>query len=95
MDIDNYKSNMKNLSSTRTMIAILVGVFCGIVNFNQLMAPLLYVGIQLVASPLILMLLQPSRNFFLNSSDVLSGIMQSALMFVCSWMIGYNLVYTL
>ena len=77
------------------MIAILIGVFCGIVNINQLTAALLYAVIQLLATPLIALSVKTHSNYFLSWTDILSGIAQSALMFLCSWMISYNLVYTL
>ena len=86
---------MQNLTSTRTILAIFIGAFCGIVNMNQLLAVVLYAAIQLLVSPLILMSVGDHKNFFRQWSDVLGGIAGSVLMFVCSWMISYNLVYTL
>lgn len=86
---------MQNLSSTRTILAIFIGAFCGIVNMNNLLAIVLYAAIQLSVSPLILISVGDHKNFFRGWSDVLKGIPGSVLMFVCSWMISYNLTYTL
>lgn len=90
----NKKHNTQTLTSTRTVVAILVGVFCGIINASQLYAIGLYLAIQLIVSPLILLSTNHKSNFE-SKTDVLGGIAGSLLMFVCSWMISYNLVYTL
>lgn len=76
------------------MIAILIGIFCGIINVNQILAVVLYAAVQVLVSPLILLSTDYKSNF-VEKKDVLSGITGSILMFVCSWMISYNLVYTL
>jgi hypothetical protein len=55
----------------------------------------LYAVLQIAVSPLILFTLGNSKKYFLNKSDAFTGIAGSVLMFVCSWMISYNLVYTL
>jgi hypothetical protein len=86
---------MQTLSSTRTVLSIVIGLFCGIINLNQLFAVVLYAVLQVAVSPLILFTLGNSKKYFLNKSDAFTGIAGSVLMFVCSWMISYNLVYTL
>lgn len=90
----NHKHNMQVLTSTRTIVAILIGIFCGIINISQISAVGLYALIQLIVSPLILFTTNSSNNF-VSKGDVFSGIAGALLMFVCSWMISYNLVYTL
>jgi hypothetical protein len=86
---------MQELSKIRLFIAILLGSISGILNLNQLIAPLIYFTIQLVVTPIITFKMKNYKDYFNNANELTSGITESILMFVCTWMITYNLVYTL
>lgn len=79
----------------RVMTAILAGSICGILNMNQILAPFFFVGLQLLLTLLVIIATKNYRNYFNNLSEVSAGIVETTMMFICSWMISYNLVHHL
>jgi len=79
----------------RMLLALLIGTVCGIINCNQIVAPIAYMAIQLAATAVFAFAIGNYRRHFNNLTEVMSGIPEALMMFICSWMISYNLVYTL
>jgi hypothetical protein len=95
VNVANLNHNFQTLSKMRTLLAILIGTVCGITNMNQILAPIAYVAFQLLATGLIAVTSGNYRRYFNNFGEIASGIPESVMMFICSWMLSYNLVYTL
>lgn len=87
--------NMKVQEKMRILTSLLGGIISGVLNLNQLEGPLIYLGIHLVMTLLIAISVGSLERVFVKKSDVFSGISGGALIFICSWMIVFNIVYVL
>lgn len=95
INMSNLAHNFTVLSRMRTLLALLIGTICGIVNCNQILAPLAYIVLQLAATAAFALASGNYRRYFNNLTEMASGIPEGVMMFICSWMLSYNLVYTL
>jgi hypothetical protein len=74
---------------------LLSGIIAGLINVNQLFGPLVYLVMQLLITILIIAKVGDTAKFFNKKWDVFNGMGAGVLIFVCAWMIVYNVVYTL
>jgi hypothetical protein len=95
INANNLNHNFQILSKMRTLLAILIGTVCGITNLNQILAPIAFVVMQFFATGLIAVFSGNYRRYFNSMGELASGIPETTMMFICSWMLSYNLVYTL
>lgn len=95
ININSLAHNFTVLSRMRTLLALLIGAVCGIINCNQIVAPIAYIVIQLAATLVFGLAIGNYRRCFNSLTEVAAGIPESLMMFICSWMLSYNLVYTL
>ncbi len=87
--------NSKILERIRILISLLSGIVAGLLNVNQLLGPLIYFLMHALTTGLIVLKVKDTTQYFMKKSDVFSGIGSGVLIFLCAWMIVYNVVYTL
>lgn len=87
--------NLKALEKMRILSSILAGVISGILNLNQLQGPTLYFSFHLLMTFLVALSTESVEKVFIKKSDVFTGIGGGLLIFVCAWMIVFNIVYVL
>lgn len=87
--------NSKTLERIRILVSLLSGILAGLLNVNQLMGPVVYIIMHLIITGLIVVKVKDTAQYFMKKTDVISGIGSGVLIFLCAWMIVYNVVYTL
>lgn len=87
--------NSKTLERIRILISLLSGILAGLLNVNQLLGPLVYFLMHAIITALIVFKVKDTTQYFMKKTDVFSGIGSGVLIFLCAWMIVYNVVYTL
>ena len=87
--------NAKTLERIRILISLLSGILTGLLNVNQLMGPVVYIIMHALVTGLMVVKVKDTAQYFVKKTDVFSGIGSGVLIFVCAWMIVYNIVYTL
>ena len=78
-----------------TLISILAAVLAGLLNANLYGGIFAYLGLHLIMTLFIALKLNNIQKYFLKSSDLVSGLGSGVLVFLCIWIIVYNVVYTL
>lgn len=78
-----------------TMTSILAGAIAGIFNAGLYSGVFAYVGFHLIIILLIASSIGKVENYFLKSTDLLGGLSSGIMVFLCGWIITYNVVYTL
>ncbi len=73
----------------------MAGLIAGALDITQLFGLLLFVGIHLIITLIIMIGLNPLGDYFMKKSHILAGVGSGVLIFVCAWMIVHNIVYTL
>lgn len=71
------------------------GILAGLLNVNQLMGPVVYIIMHTIVTGLMVIKVKDSAQYFVKKADVFNGIGSGVLIFLCAWMIVYNIVYTL
>ena len=74
INVGNLAHNFTVLSRMRMLLALLIGTVCGIVNCNQIVAPLAYILFQLAATAVFVFATGNYRRHFNNLTEVASGI---------------------
>jgi hypothetical protein len=87
--------NSKTLERIRILVSLLSGILAGLLNINQLLGPLIYFLMHALITGLIVLKVKDTTQYFMKKADVFSGIGSGVLIFLCAWMIVYNVVYTL
>jgi len=87
--------NAKTLERIRILVSLLSGILTGLLNVNQLMGPVVYIIMHALVTGLMVVKVKDTTQYFVKKADVFSGIGSGVLIFVCAWMIVYNIVYTL
>lgn len=87
--------NSKTLERIRILVSLLSGILAGLLNVNQLMGPVVYILMHAIVTGLMVVKIKDSAQYFMKRTDILSGIGSGVLIFLCAWMIVYNIVYTL
>ncbi len=87
--------NGKTLERIRILVSLLSGIIAGLLNVNQLIGPVVYFIMHILITGLIVVKVKDSTQFFMKKADIFSGIGSGVLIFICAWMIVYNVVYTL
>lgn len=95
MNPKHLGDNLKVLEKMRILSSILGGIISGILNLNQLEGPLMYFAFHLLMTLLIVLKVGSIDKIFVKKSDIFSGIGGGLLIFVCAWMIVFNVVYVL
>lgn len=78
-----------------TLISILAAVLAGLLNANLYGGIFAYLGLHLIMTLFIALKLKNIEKYFLKSTDLVSGLGSGVLVFLCIWIIVYNVVYTL
>ena len=79
----------------RILVSLLSGIISGLLNVPQLLGPIVYIFMHVMVTGLIVLKVGNIETFFLKKTDVFGGIGSGVLIYVCAWMIVYNIVYTL
>jgi hypothetical protein len=87
--------NTKTLERIRILVSLLSGIISGLINVPQLLGVIVYVLMHTLITVLIVIKVGDTSKYFMKKSDVFSGIGSGVLIFLCAWMIVYNVVYTL
>jgi hypothetical protein len=78
-----------------TLTSILAGVSAGLFNANLYSGILTYIGFHLIIILMIAVNLKQLSSYFMKITDPLLGIATGVMVFICAWIITFNIVYTL
>ena len=78
-----------------TLTSILAAVVAGLLNVNLYGGIIIYLGFHFAMMGLTSVKLGDLGRYFLKSSDIVMGLGSGVLVFLCVWIIVYNIVYTL
>ncbi len=90
------KKNMLQMQMNRTLLAVIAGVFAGIVRVEGLLLGMaVFLGWQLVGSAVVLGYLRRPEEYFPKGLRDLfvSGLFSGMMTFVLVWTLVYDLVY--
>lgn len=87
--------NASVMERINTLTSILAGVVAGLLNANLYSGILAYLGFHLIISLIIFGSLREIENYFLKKIEVFGGLASGVMVFLCGWIITFNLVYTL
>lgn len=59
------------------------------------MGPVVYIVMHCIVTGLMVLKVKDTTQYFMKKADVFNGIGSGVLIFLCAWMIVYNVVYTL
>lgn len=77
------------------LTSILAAIIAGLLNTNLYGGVFVYVGFHLLVMIMIALKLRNIESYFMKSIELLNGFGSGALVFLCVWIIVYNVVYTL
>jgi hypothetical protein len=77
------------------LTSILAGVVAGLFNAGLYSGIFAYVGLHLIIVLLIAGSLKKVDQYFIKSTDLLGGLGSGIMVFLCAWIITFNVVYTL
>ena len=78
-----------------TLTSILAAVVAGLLNVNLYGGIMIYLSFHFAIMGMTTLKLRDLSKYFLKSSDIVMGLGSGVLVFLCVWIIVYNLVYTL
>jgi len=78
-----------------TLTSILAGIVAGLLNANLYSGILAYLGFHLIISLIIFGSLRDVESYFLKKVELFGGLASGVMVFLCGWIITFNLVYTL
>ena len=87
--------NAHVMERVQILTSILGGVLAGLFNVNLYGGILTYLGLHLIIILSIFGLLPNLDKYFMKKSEILAGLGGGILVFLCVWIITFNLVYTL
>lgn len=87
--------NFHVMERVHTLTSILAGVVAGLFNAGLYSGIFAYLALHLIITLLILATLKNSQDYFLKKTDLLGGLGSGIMVFLCGWIITYNVVYTL
>ena len=87
--------NAHVLERINILTSILAAVLAGILNANLYGGILSYLGLHFFIAAIMMIRLGDTKQYFLKPSDIVSGLGSGVLVFLCIWIIVYNVVYTL
>jgi hypothetical protein len=79
----------------RILVSLLSGIIAGLFNINQVLGPVVYLIMHVLMTGLMILKIGNVNKFFMKATDIFGGIGSGVLIFICAWMIVYNVVYTL
>ena len=95
INIRHVVENSQTMERIHTLTSILAGVLAGLFNTNLYSGIFTYLLLHLVMIGLVAGKLGSIDKYFLKKSDILGGLGSGIPVFMCAWMIIFNVVYTL
>lgn len=95
VNMKHIMHNTHTMERVHTLTSVLAGVIAGLFNTNLYSGLFTYIAFHLLMTLLVVIQLDKIQNYFLKLTDVLSGLTSGIMVFMCAWIIVYNLVYTL
>ena len=83
------------MERVHTLTSILAGVLAGTFNANLYTGVFAYICLHLMITLMIVGRIGDVGKYFLKKSDVVNGLGSGVPVFMCAWMIIFNIVYTL
>jgi len=83
------------MERVHTLTSILAGAVAGLFNAGLYSGVFAYLALHLLITLLIVGALKNSGDYFLKKTDLLGGLGSGVMVFLCGWIITYNVVYTL
>lgn len=83
------------MERVHTLTSMLAGVVAGLFNAGLYSGIFAYLALHLIITLLIVGDLKNVESYFLKKTDLLGGLGSGVMVFLCGWIITYNLVYTL
>lgn len=87
--------NAHTLERVHTLTSILAGVIAGLFNANLYWGIFAYLALHLMVILLIAGSLSKVESYFMKKTDLLAGLGSGVMVFLCGWIITFNVVYTL
>ena len=95
INIRHVVENTHTMERMHTLTSILAGIIAGLFNTNLYSGIFTYMCFHLIMTLLILGSIGNAKKYFLKKADVLSGLGSGVPVFMCAWIIVFNVVYTL
>lgn len=95
INIRHVIENTHVLERTTTLTSILAGTLAGLFNTNLYSGIFTYLFMHLVVTVLIFGRIGDLSKFFMKKADIISGAASGVPVFMCVWIIVFNVVYTL
>ena len=95
INLKHIAQNIHTMERIHTLTSVLAGVIAGILNTNLYSGIFTYLFFHILMSALVSLKVDKINNYFLKKSDLLNGLGSGVLVFICCWIIIYNIVYTL
>lgn len=83
------------MNRIQTLTSILAGVVAGLFNAGLYSGIFSYLLLHMLITLMISVTLRRVEDYFLKKTDLLDGLASGFMVFLCLWIITYNLVYTL
>lgn len=95
INLRHVAENSNLMERVHTLTSILAGAIAGLFNAGLYSGVFAYVAFHLIITLLIAGQLKKVENYFMKSTDMLGGLGSGVMVFLCGWIITYNVVYTL
>lgn len=83
------------MERVHTLTSILAGAIAGLFNAGLYSGIFAYLALHLLITVLIVAPFKSSQDYFLKKSDLFGGLGSGVMVFLCGWIITFNIVYTL
>lgn len=95
VNIKHVVENNHVMERVHTLTSILAGVLAGVFNANLYMGLIAYISLHLIITLMIVGGIGDVQKYFLKKIDIVSGLGSGIPVFMCAWIIIFNIVYTL
>jgi hypothetical protein len=95
VNLRSVAENERVMERVHTLTSILAGTVAGLFNCNLYSGVLAYIGFHLLILLMMAMKLTSLQSYFVKKTDPLFGIATGIMVFICAWIITFNIVYTL
>lgn len=95
INIKHVVENTHTMERMHTLTSILAGIIAGLFNTNLYSGIFTYLCLHLLMTVFVMGSIGDVSKFFLKKIDIVSGIGSGVPVFMCAWIIIFNIVYTL
>jgi hypothetical protein len=95
INLKHVAENEHAMERIQTLTSTVAGVLAGLFNSNLYSGVAAYVGFHLLMALLIVVSVGEVERYLVKRVSLLGGMGSGILVFICMWIITFNIVYTL